>query len=253
MKKRHWISLISMMLILAGCATKSYVRLEDERLTKFTSQADSTIIEQLKADKNQQLFYQDSLYAKLTQDTDSLFISMMAEIYRKNIRIDSLQQELQLQSVFIDSLIADVDTLERLQTRFKDADYTIFDFSRLKSNLDSLMINQKHLSRELQYMIRDLNLIERNLMDIMNYSINSLKAQLQASTVMTKRSLYKNSATAYKMVMVYLMTNVSSDPEKLLNYIDSVYAMGDALDTVKVQFAAPGGRDPSPEDTLSRK
>ncbi|MBN2780715.1 MAG: hypothetical protein JXR21_01985, partial [Candidatus Marinimicrobia bacterium] len=74
-----------------------------------------------------------------------------------------------------------------------------------------------------------------------------------ASTVMTKRSLYKNSATAYKMVMVYLMTNVSSDPEKLLDYIDSVYAMGDALDTVKVQFAPPGDRNPSPEDTLSSK
>ncbi|MDZ7797155.1 MAG: hypothetical protein U5N56_09005 [Candidatus Marinimicrobia bacterium] len=169
---------------------------------------------------------------------------MMGKIYRKNIQIDSLQRFLQEQSGYIDSLKADVDTLQNLETRFKDADYSVFDFSHIKTTLDSLMINQKHLSRELQYMIRDLNLIERNIMDIMNYSINSLKSQLQASNMMMKQNLYKNNAKAYKMIMIYLMENSSSRPEKLLAYIDSVYAMGDALDTVKVQYGAPSGKKP---------
>jgi hypothetical protein len=85
----------------------------------------------------------------------------------------------------------------------------------------------------------------------MNYSMNSMKAQLQASHVEIKRSLYKNNATAYKLIMIYLMNNVSSEPEKLLAYIDSVYSMGDKLDTVQVQFRPPAsGNMEALTDTL---
>ena len=117
------------------------------------------------------------------------------------------------------------------------------DLSRVKSDLDSLVISERHLARELQYMIRDLNLIERNMMDIMNYSLNSMKAQLQASDVMMERSLYRNNSTAQKLIMVYLMTNTSNDPNELLTYIDSIYAMGPALDTVNVSFGVPAEQD----------
>ena len=243
MIKRGITFIIVLVLLLTGCATKSYVRLEDERLGKQTFSAASTIIQNLKMTANKQQYLQDSLFSVITLETDSMFMSMMDQIRIKNLEIDSLQRSLSTQSIYIDSLMADVDTLQVLQTRFKDADYSMFDFSRIKTNLDSLMINQKHLSRELQYMIRDLNLIERNLMDIMNYSMNSIKSNFQASSMMMERSIYKNSATAYKMVMVYLMTNSSTDPNKLLTYIDSVYAMGSALDTVKVQFGSPAPAD----------
>ena len=172
-------------------------------------------------------------------NTDSLFLDLMGEIYKKNHQLDSLESVILTQSVYIDSLISDVDTLQALETRFKDADYSLMDLSRVKSDLDSLVISERHLSRELQYMIRDLNLIERNLMDIMNYSMNSMKAQLQASDVMMERSLYKNNSTAQKMIMVYLMSNPSNDPNALLEYIDSIYAMGPALDTVEVSFGVP--------------
>ena len=231
--------LFFMLILMAGCATKSYVRIEDERYLKQTSSADSSIVVQMNGENLRQNMAQDSLFSELMMETDSLFLDLMSEIYGKNRQIDSLQKVLETQSIYIDSLMADVDTLQLLETRFKDADYSMFDLSRIRTSMDSLMINQKHLSRELQYMIRDLNLIERNLMDIMNYSMNSMKAQLQASSAMMERSLYKNNATAYKMIMVYLMTNSSNDPNRLLTYIDSVYSMGRALDTVSVQFGSP--------------
>jgi len=243
MKKRGIIVIIVLVLLLTGCATKSYVRLEDERLVKQTFSADSTIIQNMNVENNRQNYFQDSLFSAIKVETDSMYMDMLGEISIKNDEIDSLQGVLSIQSIYIDSLIADVDTLQALKTRFKDTDYSMFDFSRIQTNLDSLIINQKHLSRELQYMIRDLNLIERNLMDIMNYSMNSLKTNLQASNMMMQRSLYKNNATAYKMVMVYLMTNASTDPNKLLTYIDSIYAMGNALDTVTVQFGSPASPD----------
>ena len=243
MKKRGNILIIVLVLFLTGCATKTYVRLEDERLVKQTFSADSTIIQNMNMENIRQNYFQDSLFSVIKLETDSMFMDVLGEISIKNDEIDSLQGVLSIQSIYIDSLIADVDTLQALKTRFKDTDYSMFAFSRIQTNLDSLIINQKHLSRELQYMIRDLNLIERNLMDIMNYSMNSLKMNLQASNMMMQRSLYKNSATAYKMVMVYLMTNASTDPNKLLSYIDSVYAMGNALDTVKVQFGSPATQD----------
>ncbi len=246
MIRRYITFLLVLILLLSSCATKSYVRLEGERFQKQLVSADSTIVHQLSSENQAQDIKQDSLFTTLMMETDSLFLDMMSDIRIKNQEIDSLQNILITQGVFIDSLIADVDTLQVLQTRFKDADYSMFDFSKIKTNLDSLMINQKHLSRELQYMIRDLNLIERNLMDIMNYSMNSMKAQLQASNIMMERQLYKNNATAYKMVMVYLMTNSSTDPNGLLDYIDSIYAMGPALDTVKVQFGSP-----APPDTVT--
>ncbi|MCK5817135.1 MAG: hypothetical protein KAH15_03945 [Candidatus Marinimicrobia bacterium] len=239
MIKRGIILIIILGLLLTGCATKTYVRLEDEHLVKQTFSADSTIIHNMNMENILQNYYQDSLFSVIKLETDSMFMDVLGEISIKNDEIDSLQGILSIQSIYIDSLIADVDTLQALKTRFKDTDYSMFDFSRIQTNLDSLIINQKHLSRELQYMIRDLNLIERNLMDIMNYSMNSLKMNLQASNMMMQRSLYKNSATAYKMVMVYLMTNASTDPNKLLSYIDSVYAMGNALDTVNVRFGSP--------------
>jgi len=243
MIKRGIILIIVLVLLLTGCATKTYVRFEDERLVKQTFSADSTIIQNMNMENIRQNYFQDSLFSVIKLETDSMFMDVLGKISIKNDEIDSLQGVLSIQSIYIDSLIADVDTLQALKTRFKDTDYSMFDFSRIQTNLDSLIINQKHLSRELQYMIRDLNLIERNLMDIMNYSMNSLKTNLQASNMMMQRSLYKNSATAYKMVMVYLMTNASTDPNKLLTYIDSVYAMGNALDTVKVQFGNPAEQD----------
>lgn len=239
MKKHVLLYLVMTFFFFGSCATKSYVRMENQRLYEEAEKADSTIVSKIEMNKDLQLQRQDSLYSKLQRDNDSLFLELMEESYRKNTRIDSLQSLLQYQSRYIDSLQADIDTLQRLETRFKDADYSIFDFSHIKTTLDSLMINQKHLSRELQYMIRDLNLIERNIMDIMNYSINSLKSQLQASNMMMKENLYKNNAKVHKMIMIYLMQNSSSRPEKLLTYIDSVYAMGDALDTVNVQYGAP--------------
>ena len=239
MIKRGITFIIVLALLITGCATKSYVRLEDERLVKQTLSADSTIIHKMNMADTQQYYLQDSLFSAIMLETDSMFMNMMGEIRIKNFEIDSLQSVLSSQSIYIDSLMADVDTLQALKTRFKDTDYSMLDFSRIKTNLDSLTINQKHLSRELQYMIRDLNLIERNLMDIMNYSMNSLKTNLQTQNMMMQRSLYKNSATAYKMVMVYLMSNSSTDPNKLLSYIDSIYAMGSALDTEKVQFGSP--------------
>jgi len=243
MIKRGIIYILLLTLLLAGCATKSYVLLEDERFYKQSELADSVIVEQLNSVNNKQDYRQDSLYTNIMMNTDSLFLDLMGELYLKSHEIDSLQSTLTTQGIFIDSLIADVDTLQLLETRFKDANYSLFDLSRIRTNLDSLMINQKHLSRELQYMIRDLNLIERNLMDIMNYSMNSMKAELQASNMMMERQLYKNNATAYKMVMIYLMTNSSTDPNKLLTYIDSIYAMGPALDTVKIQFGSPAVKD----------
>jgi hypothetical protein len=245
MIRRGIIYILVLTLLLTGCATKSYVLLEEERILKKSESADSLIVDQMNLVNNQQDFRQDSLYSDIMMNTDSLFLDLMSELYLKSYVIDSLQSTLVTQGVYIDSLIADVDTLQLLETRFKDANYSLFDLSRVKTNLDSLMINQKHLSRELQYMIRDLNLIERNLMDIMNYSMNSMKAQLQASNMMMERQLYKNNATAYKMVMVYLMTNSSTDPNGLLSYIDSIYAMGPALDTVDVSFGSP-----TPADTV---
>lgn len=239
MIKRYLIFILIGSLLITGCATKSYVLLEDERNYGKLSSADSTLFVNLSEENVRQDMRQDSVYSELSMDTDSLFLDLMGEIYRKDHQLDSLQRQLRAQSRYIDSLKADVDTLQALETRFKDADYSLMDLSRVKSELDSLVISEKHLSRELQYMIRDLNLIERNLMDIMNYSMNSMKSQMRNENVMMQRSLYKNSSTAQKMIMVYLMTNSSNDPNALLGYIDSIYAMGPALDTVDVRFGAP--------------
>jgi hypothetical protein len=245
--KKHLI-LIGLItgFLLTGCATKSYVQMETERYMQESAKADSTMLVELRREQQRQSREQDSLYAALQQENNSLFLDLMDELYQKNYDISALQERIDKQARYIDSLTADVDTLQRLQTRFKDADYSIFDLSTVKTTLDSLIINQKHLSRELQYMIRDLNLIERNLMDIMNYSLNTHKNQLLASDMKVRQDLYKNNATAYKMIMLYLMNNSSSDPENLLEYIDSVYAMGDALDTVNVHF---GPSQPALEDT----
>ena len=243
MIRRNITYLLLFVILLTGCATKSYVRLEDERVYKDLSSVDSTMMLKINAENSAQDTKRDSIVREMSLDTDSLFLDLMGEIYRKDQQLDSLQNIVNTQSIYIDSLIADVDTLQALETRFKDADYSLMDLSRVKSELDSLVISERHLSRELQYMIRDLNLIERNLMDIMNYSMNSMKTQLQNSNVMMQRSLYKNSSTAQKMIMVYLMTNSSNDPNELLTYIDSIYAMGPALDTVNVQFGAPESAD----------
>ncbi len=250
MKKRVLFFSVLITLLFSGCATKSYVRMENQRLYEEAEKADSLIVRKLEMSRETQLQRQDSLYTAIRNDNDSLFFGLLDDLRQKNREIDSLEQTLQRQSRFIDSLKADVDTLQNLETRFKDADYSIFDFSHIKTTLDSLMINQKHLSRELQYMIRDLNLIERNIMDIMNYSINSLKSQLQAQDMMMKRSLYENNAKAYKMIMIYLMENASSGPEKLMDYIDSVYAMGDALDTVNVRYGSYSGTEEGPEVSI---
>lgn len=243
MIRRYITYILLSLFLLTGCATKSYVRLEDERFHKQLSLADSTLMVQMAKENMVQDVKQDSIYRAVMLDTDSLFLDLMGEIYGKNRELDSLQSVLNTQRIYIDSLMIDVDSLQVLETRFKDADYTMFDLSRIRTNLDSLMINQKHLARELQYMIRDLNLIERNMMDIMNYSINSLKTQLQTSNMMMQRSLYKNNSTAQKMIMIYLMTNESNDPNELLTYIDSIYAMGPALDTVNVSFGVPAEQD----------
>lgn len=239
MKKRLILYLLITAMILAGCATKSYVQYETQRLMQESARSDSTMQQQLREEQMLRSREQDSLFVSLQNEHNSLFLDLMGELYQKNYEISALREQIDEQAVHIDSLTADIDTLQRLQTRFKDADYSIFDLSRVKTTLDSLIINQKHLSRELQYMIRDLNLIERNLMDIMNYSMNTHKNQLLAADMMMKNELYKNNATAYKLIMVYLMNNSSSEPEQLLNYIDSVYAMGDALDSVEVHFRSP--------------
>jgi len=245
MMKRYITLFLASLFMMAGCATKKYVMLEDERVYNDLSAADSTMMVQLSEKNRVQDSRQDSIYRAMMLDTDSLFLDLMGEIYRKNHQLDSLERIIQTQSIYIDSLISDVDTLQALETRFKDADYSLMDLSRVKSDLDSLVISERHLSRELQYMIRDLNLIERNLMDILNYSMNSMKTQLQASDVMMQKSLYKNNSTAQKMIMVYLMSNPSNDPNALLEYIDSIYALGPALDTVEVSFGVP-----VPADTL---
>ena len=248
MKKRAYIFSFILALFLTACATKSFVLEENLRISEQMAKSDSLLQYQLHLQQAQQEQIQDSLFLSIQRNYDALLLEFMAELYEKNYQIDSIQHIMQEQGRFIDDLMMNVDTLQRLQTRFEDADYSIFNFSQLKITLDSLMINQRHLSRELQYMIRDLNLIERNMMDIINYSSSSLKAQLQTTLIDFKHSIYKNNATAYKMIMVYLMNNVSSEPEKLLNYIDSVYGMGDALDTVRVRFLPPGST--AVQDTL---
>lgn len=236
MKKNALIYLILLSLLVAGCATKSYVRLEDERIYRQTESADSILIHDFSLQNERLNNKQDSIYSALSSGTDSLFLDLMGEIYYKGYEIDSLQSILNDQNKSIKELMAAVDTLQLLETKFQDADYTMFDLSRIRTTLDSLLINQKHLSRESQYMIRDLNLIERNLMDIMSFSINSMKSKLQAENMMMERSFYKNNATAYKMIMIYLMKNSSSDPDMLLSYIDSIYALGPTLDTLTVKF-----------------
>jgi len=57
MIKRGITFIIVLVLLLTGCATKSYVRLEDERLGKQTFSADSTIIQNLKMTANQQQYH----------------------------------------------------------------------------------------------------------------------------------------------------------------------------------------------------
>ncbi|MDD3715923.1 MAG: hypothetical protein PHX07_07225 [Candidatus Marinimicrobia bacterium] len=249
MKKSAFPSLILLLLLSAGCATKSWVQLENQRIFEQSARADSTLLVRMQEERELRMTEQDSILNALQTEHQSLFLDMMNELYQKSYEISALEERIETQAIYIDSLIADVDTLQRLQTRFKDADYSIFDLSRVKTSLDSLIINQKHLSRELQYMIRDLNLIERNLMDIMNYSLNNYRNQMQAGDSKVKQDIYRNNATAYKMIMVYLMTNTSSDPNKLLDYIDSVYQMGDALDTVQVRFAYPGKTEVSADTT----
>ncbi|MBW6458818.1 MAG: hypothetical protein K0B52_06635 [FCB group bacterium] len=251
MKKRFYLFSFIVAFILTACATKSFVLEENLRVSEQMARTDSLLQFQLHEQQFKHEQMQDSLFLAIQKNYDALLLEFMAELYEKNYKIDSMQHVMQEQGRYIDDLMMNVDTLQSLQTRFEDADYSIFNFSQLKITLDSLMINQRHLSRELQYMIRDLNLIERNMMDIINYSSSSLKAQLQAALVDLKQSIYRNNATAYKMIMIYLMSNVSSEPEKLLKYIDSVYGMGDALDTVQVQFRPPGsGNADAVPDTL---
>ena len=250
MKKRGYIFSIILAFLLTACATKSFVMEENIRLSEQIARTDSILLQQLEVQQRMLSQRQDSIYYRVQQNYDELLLDLMSELYDKSYRIDSIQNIMQGQGKVIDDIMLNVDTLQQLQALFEDAEYSIFNLSELKTTLDSLIINQRHLSRELQYMIRDLNLIERNLMDIMNYSMNSMKAQLQASHQEIKRSLYKNNATAYKLIMVYLMSNVSSEPEKLLAYIDSIYAMGDELDTVQVEFRTPSGSLDTVTDTL---
>lgn len=226
-------------LFLAGCATKSYVMQENERLKQDSFISDSTLMVEILNRGDRQDFLRDSLYNDLNAQTEGIIIDLMGELYFKSYQIDSLQKVLSSQGEYLDNLTSDVDTLQKLGTKFKDADYSLYDLSRISANLDSLNSNQKNLSREVNYMIRDLGLIERNLMDIMNYSMNSMKNKLQTSTMMFNHALYKHNSTAFKMIMVYLMTNTSADPNSLLSYIDSVYALGPELDTIQVSFALP--------------
>lgn len=226
-------------LILSGCATKSFVLSENERLTQNLIASDSTLMVEILNKSDLHHFLRDSLYNDLNAQTEGIIIDLMGELYIKSFQIDSLKTALSTQNEYLENLISEVDTLRMLDIKFKDADYTMFDFARISGNLDSLNANQKKLSSDLNYMIRDLGLIERNLMDIMNYSMNSLKNNLRASTTMFNHALYHHNATANKMIMVYLMTNTKSDPNSLLAYIDSVYSLGPALDTIQVNYGSP--------------
>ncbi|MFA6618366.1 MAG: hypothetical protein WCT23_04790 [Candidatus Neomarinimicrobiota bacterium] len=226
-------------LILSGCATKSYVLSENERLTQEIVASDSTLLVKILNNSDRHHFLRDSLYNDLNAQTEGIIIDLMGELYLKSFLIDSLETELSIQSDYLQNLTSELDTLQALETKFKDADYSMHDLSRISGDLDSLNLNQKKLSRDLNYMIRDLGLIERNLMDIMNYSMSSLKNTLQASTMMFNRALYKHNATANKMIMIYLMTNSPSEPNSLLAFIDSVYSLGPALDTMEVYFGLP--------------
>jgi hypothetical protein len=149
--------------------------MEDDRLTQDKFISDSTLMVEILNRSDRQDFLRDSLYNDLNAQTEGIIIDLMGELYFKSFQIDSLQYLLSIQGEFLKSLTSDVDTLQMLETKFKDADYSLYDLSRISASLDSLNSNQKDLSRELNYMIRDLGLIERNLMDIMNYSMNSMK------------------------------------------------------------------------------
>ncbi len=239
MIKKAIAILTLLTIILTSCATKSYVRLENERIQNESVASDSTLMVEILNRSDRQDYVRDSLFYDLSNQTQSIIIDLMGELYYKSYQIDSLESKLANQAVFLDSITTDVTNLQKLESRFGDADYSMYDLSQISANLDSLNSNQKYLSRELQYMIRDLGLIERNLMDIMNYSINSMKNRLNTSTAMMNHALYHHNATAYKLIMVYLMTNNSSDPNELLTYIDSVYSLGPALDTINVSFDLP--------------
>ena len=246
MKKKSILVLTLLTIFLVSCATKSYVRLEDERIHKEVLSSDSTLMMQIMDKSDHQDYMRDSLYNDLSNETEAIVIDLMGELYYKSSQIDSLQNALNAQAHFLDSITADVNKIQMLESKFKDADYSMYDLGKITENLDSLNANQKTLNREMGYLIRDLGLIERNIMDIMNYSMKSLRNRLQASTMMMNHALYNHSATAYKMIMIYLMSNASSDPNELLEYIDSVYALGPGLDTIEVSFDVP-------EDSISTK
>lgn len=238
---KYSILLIMSMLFMFSCATKKYLLDEQSKIERSYMTADSLLYDSLSVKSTAADQLQDSLISNIKISSDTLFFNLMSDLGMKNKELDSLDFRLNSQAQFIDSLSASLDTLQGLKSSFQDADYSLYDLAKVKGMLDSLTVNQKHLSRELQYMIRDLNLIERNMMDIMNYSNNSIKSQMRISDLNVKRTLYKNNSKAMQMVMIYLMTRSSAQPEDFLSYIDSIYAMGDNLDTVRVNL--PGRSD----------
>ncbi|MCK4813705.1 MAG: hypothetical protein KAT14_07200, partial [Candidatus Marinimicrobia bacterium] len=65
MIKRPLIYSIIFSLLLIGCATKSYVRFEDEHLYERTEQTDSSIFQQIETEKIIQFQRQDSLFTAI--------------------------------------------------------------------------------------------------------------------------------------------------------------------------------------------
>ena len=88
MIKRGITFIVVLVLLLTGCATKSYVRLEDDRLVKETFSADSTIIQNMNMANTRQTYFQDSLFSVIKLETDSMFTELLGEISIKNVEID---------------------------------------------------------------------------------------------------------------------------------------------------------------------
>ena len=245
-KPLNFIFLTLSALMFFSCATKKYIAETTEQLEKKFSQADSIAYQSIINESQNINSSQDSLISSLNVRSDTSFMNLMKIIDEKNRRLDSLNSDLLFQQNLIDSLSTQIDTIQGLKTDFMDADYSMYDLATVKNHLDSLTINQQHLSRELQYMIRDLNLIERNMMDIMNYSNNSIKSQMRMPDISVKRTLYRNNSKALQMVMAYLMNRSYADPAEFLAYIDSIYALGDNLDTLTVPGSKAAKQDISP-------
>ena len=79
MIKRGITFIIILVLLLTGCATKSYVLLEGERLVKQTYSADSTIVQNMNMLNSQQSYLQDSLFSTIMLETDTMFMNMMVD------------------------------------------------------------------------------------------------------------------------------------------------------------------------------